>query len=93
MPSPTFISSYLSAFRPRELLLSVEETLLMSPTDDKPTLPENPSQGDQTLLLAFEAQTAADYAHAMSFASEAIEQGISWKQGQAEAYNMRGTYK
>ena len=29
----------------------------------------------------------------MSFASEAIDQGVSWKQGQAEAYNMRGTYK
>ncbi|ORX40842.1 mitochondrial import receptor subunit tom40 [Kockovaella imperatae] len=77
LPSPTFISSYLSAFRPHE----------------KPTLPENSTQGDQTLLLAFDAQEAADYAHAMTLANEAIDQGISWKQGQAEAYNMRGTYK
>ena len=61
--------------------------------DEKPTLPENPSQGDQTLLLAFDAIEAADYAHAVSFASEAIEQGVSWKQGQAEAHNLRGTFK
>ena len=61
--------------------------------DDKPVLPEKPSQGDRTLLLAFEALAAADYNHAVSFANEAIDQGVSWKQGQAEAYNLRGTFK
>jgi import receptor subunit TOM70 len=63
------------------------------PADDKPTLPESPSQGDQTLILAFDALHAADYAHAVTFVNEAIEQGITWKEGQAEAYNMRGTFK
>jgi import receptor subunit TOM70 len=65
----------------------------LTTVDDKPTLPENPSQGDQTLLLAFDALHAADYNHAVSFANEAIEQGVSWKEGQAESYNLRGTFK
>ena len=60
---------------------------------DKPTLPENPSQGDQTLDLAFDALTAQDYAHSLSFTNEAIEQGVSSKEGQAEAYNLRGTFR
>ncbi|WVQ86257.1 hypothetical protein IAT38_008425 [Cryptococcus sp. DSM 104549] len=77
LPSPTFISAYLSAFRPHP----------------KPELPESPSDGDNTLIKAFEALEAADYPHAMSLANEAIEQGISWKEGQAEAHNLRGTFK
>ncbi|ORY28008.1 hypothetical protein BCR39DRAFT_468703 [Naematelia encephala] len=77
LPSPNFTHSYLSAFRPRP----------------KPTLPENPSQGDQTLILAFDALEATDYIHALSFVNEAIEQGISWTEGQAEAFNLRGTFK
>jgi import receptor subunit TOM70 len=77
LPSPTFISSYLAAFRPHA----------------KPTLPENPKQGDETLLLAFDALEAADYIHTVSLVNEAIEQGVSWKEGQAEAYNLRGTFK
>jgi import receptor subunit TOM70 len=44
-------------------------------------------------MLAFDALEAADYVHTVSFANEAIEQGISWKVGQAEAYNLRGTFK
>ncbi|WWC72734.1 uncharacterized protein I206_106698 [Kwoniella pini CBS 10737] len=77
LPSPTFISAYLSAFR----------------AHPKPALPENPSQGDQTLLLAFNALEAADYTHAVTFINEAIDQGISWKDGEAEAHNLRGTFK
>lgn len=77
LPSPTFISSYLAAFRDHP----------------KPTLPENPSQGDQTLMLSFDALSSADYPHAVSFCNEAIEQGISTKHLQAEAYNIRGTFK
>ncbi|WWD20858.1 hypothetical protein CI109_105335 [Kwoniella shandongensis] len=79
LPSPTFISAYLSAFRPHP----------------KPSVPSgnNPSQGDQTLVLAFEALEAADYTHAVTFVNEAIDQGISWKDGEAEAYNLRGTFK
>jgi hypothetical protein len=58
-----------------------------------PTLPETPSQGDETLLLALEALEAADYPHALSLVSEALEQGISWDTGRAEAHNLRGTFK
>jgi import receptor subunit TOM70 len=61
--------------------------------DPKPTLPANPTQGDQTLLLAFDALSAADYSHAVSFVNESIDQGISFKEGQAEAYNLRATFK
>jgi import receptor subunit TOM70 len=44
-------------------------------------------------MLAFDALAAADYNHAVSFVNEAIEQGVSWKEGQAEAHNLRGTFK
>ncbi|KAG6330845.1 hypothetical protein ID866_8245 [Astraeus odoratus] len=77
LPSQTFISAYFAAFRKRP----------------HPTLPETPSQGDQTLLLALEALDAADYPHALSFVNEAIDQGISWDIGRAEALNLRGTFK
>lgn len=58
-----------------------------------PALPETPSQGDQTLLLALEALDAADYPHALSFINEALDQGVSWDLGRAEALNLRGTFK
>ena len=62
-------------------------------TGPLPTLPENPSTGDNTLILALEALGALDYAHSLSFINEAIEQGISWEVGRAEALNLRGTFK
>ncbi|KAK7047742.1 TOM (translocase of outer membrane) complex component [Paramarasmius palmivorus] len=77
LPSFTFISAYFAAFRPRPL----------------PTLPENPSTGDNTLILALQALEAPDYPHALTLVNEAIEQGISWDEGKAEALNLRGTFK
>ncbi|KAH9475329.1 putative mitochondrial import receptor subunit tom70 [Psilocybe cubensis] len=77
LPSYTFISAYFAAFRPRAL----------------PTLPENPTTGDQTLLLGMQALEAADYVHAVTLINESIEQGISWDKGRAEALNLRGTFK
>ncbi|KAG6372062.1 hypothetical protein JVT61DRAFT_8770 [Boletus reticuloceps] len=77
LPSQTFISAYFAAFRKRPL----------------PTLPEIPSQGDQTLLLALEALEAADYPHALTLVDAALDQGISWDIGRAEALNLRGTFK
>ncbi|KAF8876057.1 mitochondrial outer membrane translocase receptor TOM70 [Infundibulicybe gibba] len=77
LPSFTFISAYFAAFRPRA----------------HPTLPENPSTGDNTLLLGLQALEAADYAHAVTFINESLEQGISWDDGRAEALNLRGTFK
>ncbi|KAG0698788.1 mitochondrial outer membrane translocase receptor TOM70 [Suillus ampliporus] len=77
LPSFTFISAYFAAFRVRPL----------------PALPENPSTGDNTLILAMQALEAADYAHAVSLVNEAMEQGISWETGKGEALNLRGTFK
>lgn len=58
-----------------------------------PVLPSEPSQGDNTLLLAAEALENQDYAHSSTLVNEAMEQGISWDVGKAEALNMRGTFK
>ncbi|EIN04478.1 ADP/ATP carrier receptor [Punctularia strigosozonata HHB-11173 SS5] len=77
LPSFTFVSAYFAAFRSRPL----------------PTLPENPQTGDSTLILALEALGAADYTHSLSLVNEALEQGISWDAGKAEALNLRGTFK
>ncbi|KAI8995265.1 hypothetical protein BD414DRAFT_506078 [Trametes punicea] len=77
LPSHMFTSAYFGAFRPRPL----------------PKLSENPSQGDQTLRMAFEALAAFDYAHAFTLVNEALDQGISWDAGKAEALNLRGTFK
>ncbi|KAF9240837.1 mitochondrial outer membrane translocase receptor TOM70 [Melanogaster broomeanus] len=77
LPSQTFISAYFAAFRKHP----------------HPALPETPSQGDQTLLLALEALEASDYAHALTLINEALDQGISWDLGRAEALNLRGTFK
>ncbi|KZT58030.1 ADP/ATP carrier receptor [Calocera cornea HHB12733] len=77
LPSMTFISSYLAAFRPHPKLV----------------LPENPSSGDKALDLAFDALEAADYQHAFTLANEAVEQSPSTTRGKAEALNLRGTFK
>ncbi|KAI0665614.1 hypothetical protein C8Q78DRAFT_1083846 [Trametes maxima] len=77
LPSHMFTSAYFGAFRPRPL----------------PELPESPSTGDSTLRMALEALSASDYAHAFTLVNEAIEQGISWDSGKAEALNLRGTFK
>ncbi|TKY87675.1 hypothetical protein EX895_003256 [Sporisorium graminicola] len=77
LPSPTFVTAYLEAFR----------------TKAKPTLPEKPSQGDETLLKAYGALEAKSYPHAFTLFNEAIEQGLSNEDLEANAYNMRGTFK
>lgn len=77
LPSPTFVTAYLEAFRKKPL----------------PTLSENASQGDKTLLLAYEALEARNYPHACSLFNEAVEQEPSTDELKALAYNMRGTFK
>ncbi|BGP13028.1 hypothetical protein JCM10213_008019 [Rhodosporidiobolus nylandii] len=77
LPSPTFITAYLTAFRP-------------SPA---PALPSNPLQGDRTLQLAHEALAAKDFPHALSLFNESLEQGISTAESRADALNMRATFK
>lgn len=77
LPSPTFVTAYLEAFRPTPL----------------PQLPENESQGDRTLIMAYEAVAARDYPHAFSLFNESLEQGLSNEDLEAAALNMRGTFK
>ncbi|CAO1621286.1 unnamed protein product [Parajaminaea phylloscopi] len=77
LPSPTFVTAYLDAFRKKPL----------------PTLSEDASQGDKTLLLAFEALEARDYPHACTLFNEAVEQSPSTDELTALAHNMRGTFK
>jgi mitochondrial import receptor subunit TOM70 len=68
-------------------------------TGPKPAFPALPADsmntGNNTLSLAFDALAAADYQHAFILFNEAIDQGISedWKVGNAEALNMRGTFR
>jgi mitochondrial import receptor subunit TOM70 len=63
------------------------------PLGPLPTLPENPTSGDERLLDALRALEAQDYIHALTLVNEAFMQGISWDLGKAEAFNLRGTFK
>jgi import receptor subunit TOM70 len=59
----------------------------------RPIPPTNDCGADSTLLLALDALDAGDYPHTVSLINEALEQGISWDEGKAEALNLRGTFK
>ena len=54
----------------------------------RPIPPTNDCGADSTLLLALDALDAGDYPHAVSLISEALEQGISWDEGNAEVPNL-----
>lgn len=56
-------------------------------------LSEDAPQGDQTLKMAFSAVEARNYVHAFSLVNEAVEQGISSEKLEAQAMNLRGTFK
>lgn len=58
-----------------------------------PPVPENPTQGDRTLALAFDALAAKDFHHAITLFHEALEQDISTEVGESEALNMRATFR
>ncbi|BGP36980.1 TOM (translocase of outer membrane) complex component [Rhodotorula kratochvilovae] len=77
LPSPTFITAYLTAFREQAA----------------PALPAHPAQGDRTLQLAFEALSAKDFTHAFSLFNEALDQGVTSAPARAAALNMRATFK
>ncbi|KAK0520091.1 TOM (translocase of outer membrane) complex component [Tilletia horrida] len=77
LPSSTFITAYLDAFRRKE----------------PPTLPANPTEGDKILIEAYEAIGKKEYVSANAQFSSAIEAGLSDKDLEAHAYNMRGTFK
>ncbi|CAO1635850.1 unnamed protein product [Sympodiomycopsis kandeliae] len=76
LPSPVFLAGFFDAFRKKPL----------------PELPENASQGDQTLRLAYEALEARNYPHAFSLVNEALEQGTSTDDLKALALNLRGSF-
>ncbi|KAH8111616.1 TPR-like protein [Phellopilus nigrolimitatus] len=77
LPPHTFVDAYFGAFRSRPI----------------PDLPENPTTGDNTLKLALEALAARDYQHALTLVNEALEQGISFPEGRAQALNLRGSFR
>ncbi|KAG8952584.1 TOM (translocase of outer membrane) complex component [Tulasnella sp. 419] len=77
LPSYSILHRYMTAFRPR----------LHS------ALPQNPSQGDETLKMAFEALDERKYNHSYSLVEEALNQGISVSIGRAKALNLRGTFR
>lgn len=77
LPSPTFIKAYMEAFRPRA----------------RPSKPAEPTQGESTLFLAYDALDAKDYTHAFNLFNESLVQGIDSKELKGRALNMRGTFK
>ncbi|GAA5979871.1 hypothetical protein JCM10908_001447 [Rhodotorula pacifica] len=83
LPSSTFVTAYLTAFRPRA----------------PPAVPtSNPTQADQTLQRAFEALAAKDFPHAFSLFNESLSgegpQGsLTTEEAKSEALNMRATFK
>ncbi|WFD32236.1 TOM (translocase of outer membrane) complex component [Malassezia sp. CBS 17886] len=76
LPSPTFVTAYLEAFRPQRI----------------PEIPADAPQGDRTLALAYEALGARDYAHALTLFTEAVGQGLGTPELETRARNMRATF-
>lgn len=76
LPSPTFVTAYFDSFRAKPA----------------PEIPLDAPAGDRALAEAFGALGAADYTHALSRTSAAIEAGLSTPALEAIAYNLRGTF-
>lgn len=76
LPSSSTLAMFLDEFRPRPL----------------PELSDNASQGDRTLLMAYEALQGRNYPHAFSLANESLEQDISSDVLKALAFNLKGTF-
>ncbi|KAG4304460.1 hypothetical protein PORY_002170 [Pneumocystis oryctolagi] len=77
LPSPTFITAYLDAFRPRS-----------NPRIET----KDESTGDYYLKQGFKALSAKDYDSASKNFTKAVELGCS-ESLQSRAYNMSGTFK
>lgn len=67
--------------------------MLTCATEENPTLPEVPSSGDRTLMLAFDALDARSYIHAFTLFNEALLQGLSAPKLESKALNMRATFR
>ncbi|KAG8735329.1 TOM (translocase of outer membrane) complex component [Ceratobasidium sp. 414] len=79
LPSVRFTSSYFAAFRLRPHV----------------SLPHNPTAGDMELLKAQEMLADSQFAQAHELVNSALGSGLtsSWREGLAEALNLRGTFK
>ncbi|EUC55777.1 outer membrane translocase receptor tom70 [Rhizoctonia solani AG-3 Rhs1AP] len=79
LPSVTFINAYFAAFRQRPNVI----------------LPDYATAGDHQFLEAQEALHELQFAKAHQLVNAALDGGLSenWKEGLAEALNLRGTFK
>ncbi|EME83009.1 uncharacterized protein MYCFIDRAFT_203480 [Pseudocercospora fijiensis CIRAD86] len=84
LPSPTFVSNYLQSFRAKPLPAGLEETADLEEGSGKWHLRKG--------LQAIRLRTAEGYAEAAEAFEKAIEQG-NLEKFEAEAYNMRGTFR
>ncbi|KAA1115856.1 TOM (translocase of outer membrane) complex component [Puccinia graminis f. sp. tritici] len=76
LPSNMIIRAYLDAFRQKP----------------KPSLPPEPNQADNTLMMAYDALANFDYNHACSLFHEAVEQVPSTTELRAHGYLMKATF-
>ena len=56
-------------------------------------MPGEKSEGDELLMRALEKVDEMLFGEAKDLVNEAIEKGISWDVGRAEAHNLRGTFR
>lgn len=77
LPSPTFVSAYLEAFRKRPA----------------PALPESPSEGDKAFAEASQALEDKEYEQAQDLFNKSLDLGLSTDELKAHALNMRATFK
>ena len=84
LPSPTFVTNYLQAFRPKPPPAGLEETA---------DLPEDSGKGQlKTGIVALRLRTAEGYTEAEAAFDKALELN-DLGEHEAYAYNMRGTFR
>ena len=84
LPSPTFVTNYLQAFRPKPPPSGLEETA---------QLPEDSGKGQlKKGLIALKMRTSEGYVEAAIAFDKALELG-DLGEYEAFAFNMRGTFK
>ena len=76
LPSNMIIRAYLDAFRQKP----------------KPSLPPEPNQADNTLMMAYDALANFDYNHACSLFHEAVDQVPSTPELRAHGFLMKATF-
>ncbi|KAF2718752.1 mitochondrial precursor protein [Polychaeton citri CBS 116435] len=84
LPSPTFVSNYLQSFRSKSLPEGLEETAELDAESGKWWLRKG--------LQAIQHRTGEGYTEAADSFEKAVEAG-GLEQHEANAYNMRGTFR